>query len=130
MASHHVTVAPGHDYFIVAVAGVRSDEAARGSSADVLEMSLTTGLDRIIFDTRSAILPIKPAALVARALDFGAKLPRSRIAIVADTCDDTFARLWRKGLAETGHDAIVFTDASAAQAWLLNQADAETVYLT
>lgn len=130
MASHHVSVSPCKDYFIVAVAGVRSDAAACASSADVLEMSLTTGLDRIIFDTRSAILPIKPEALVARALDFGAKLPRSRIAIVANRDDDTYARLWRKGLGDTGHDAIVFTQASAAEAWLLTRHDAETVYLT
>lgn len=129
MASHHVAISPRKDCLIISVAGERSDEAARASNADAIEARRTSGIDRVLFDTCSAILPVKPAALVARALDLGAKLPRSRVAILANAEDDTYARLWRKGLAETGHDAIVFTQICAAEAWLHTSEDAEAVYL-
>jgi len=66
---------------------------------------------------------------MARAMDCGEKLERSRVAILAEAMDDTFARVWRKGLVETGHEAIVFTDPAAAEAWLLTEADAPMVYL-
>lgn len=66
---------------------------------------------------------------MGRALECGRRLETSRVALLSEALDDTYARVWRKGLVETGHEAIVFTDAAAAEAWLLTEADAPMVYV-
>jgi hypothetical protein len=129
MARHHVTLSPCGRMIIVAVSGVRDDAAARLSTADAIALRTSSGIERILFDARDCVLPIKPQALMARAIACGEILERSRVAILAEAMDDTYARLWRKGLVETGHDAIVFIDPAAAEAWLLTEADAPMVYL-
>jgi hypothetical protein len=129
MSRHLVTLSPCGNLIIVAVAGVRDDAAARASTAEVLALRDTSRVDRIVFDAREGLMPIKPEALMARAIDSGRRLAPSRIAILSNELDDTYARLWRKGLAETGHDSMVFTDAAAAEAWVLTEADAPMVYV-
>lgn len=129
MGRHHVTLSPDGRFIIVAVSGVRDGAAARVATTEVIAVRAKTGVDRILFDTRDGILLVKPDELVARAIECGRELAMSRIALLSETLDDTYARLWRKGLAETGHQAIVFTDVSAAEAWLLTEADAPMVYL-
>jgi hypothetical protein len=129
MARHHVALSPCGSFIIVAVSGVRDEDAALASTADALALRADSGVDRIFFDTRFSVLPIQPQALMGRALECGRRLERSRVALLTEALDDTYARVWRKGLVETGHEAMVFTDAAAAEAWLLTEADAPMVYV-
>ena len=114
---------------IVAVAGLRTAEAADACTSATIRLRVASGVERIFFDTCAAVMPVQPASLMARALACGDRLETSRIAILADHDDDTYARIWRKGLADTGHTAIVFTAPAQAQAWLLTNENAETLYM-
>ena len=129
MPRHHVTLSPDENTLIVSVAGLRTNAAAEASIAEVIALRESSGVERILFDTCEAITPRPPEALMARALDCGRRLARSRVAILACDAEGGYARLWRKGLVETGHEAMVFTDAASADAWLATRAEAETVYL-
>ncbi|MCR9130054.1 MAG: hypothetical protein NXI12_11075 [Alphaproteobacteria bacterium] len=129
MARHHVALSPCGRLIIVAVSGVRDDAAARASTAEALALRTESGVDRILFDTRFSVMPVQPQALMSRAMECGRRLERSRVALLCEALDDTFSRVWRKGLVETGHEAIVFTDAAAAEAWLMTEADAPMVYV-
>ena len=130
MPRHHVTLSPCRGFIIVAIAGLRDDDAARLALDDVLALRGETGVTRLMFDTRQTRVALRPALLLARAMAAGRSVTASRIAIVSDDDDDAHARIWRKGLEETGHEALVFTDAADAQAWLLTPADAALVYLS
>jgi hypothetical protein len=83
----------------------------------------------IFFDARAAIMPISPGALVARALACGRVLEPSRVAILTTDPEDTYARLWRRGLVETGHQAMVFTLAETADAWLSTAESTDTLFV-
>lgn len=130
MPRHHVTVSPCRGFIIIAICGQRDEDAAAAALDDVLALRAETGLTRLMFDTRQTRIDLKPERLMARALTAGRSVSPSRIAIMAEHGDDTHARIWRKGLEETGHEALVFTDAAEAQAWLLTQADAPQVFVS
>lgn len=130
MPRHLVTLSPDRQFLIVAVSGTRTVEAARESVAEVIALREESGVATILFDTCSAVLEIEPAALMARALSCGRVLAPSRIAILADDDDSTYARVWRKGLNDTGHEALVFTRAGEAEAWLLTLQDAPTLFIS
>lgn len=114
---------------IIAVSGLGDDEAARAVMADALALRASSGVERIIFDSRCSEFHLPLESLLARAMACGRELERSRVALICEAMDDPYARLWRKGLVETGHEAMVFTDAAAAEAWLFTSADADMVYL-
>ena len=130
MPRHHVTLSPRREFIIIAISGPRDDEAAAAALDDVLALRAETGLTRLMFDTRQTCITLKPERLMERALTAGRAVAPSRVAILAEHLDDTHARIWRKGLEETGHEALVFADAAEAQAWLLTRADAPQVFVS
>lgn len=129
MPEHVVSLSSDRDMITVAVQGSRTAEAASEAIGEIIAFRASSGAERILFDTVSAQLPVPPEALMARALDCGERLKTSKVAILAEDEDCTYARLWRKGLADTGHEAIVFTDREAAESWLLTRVEADALYL-
>lgn len=129
MPGHIVNLSAERDLITVAVQGPRTADAAHDAIGEAIALRAQSGVERILFNTVSAELPVPPEALMARALDCGERLETSKVAILAQDEDSTYARLWRKGLADTGHESIVFTDMEAAKSWLFIQVEADALYL-
>ena len=129
MPRHHVTLSPCRGFLIVAVFGLRDEEAARVSIGEVIDLRARSGVDRIFFDARDSRAELTPEYLMGRALACGRRLQTSRVAILAHDAEADYPRIWRKGLEETGHEALVFTSIAVAEAWLLTRADAPQVYV-
>lgn len=87
------------------------------------------GTRRVLFDVRLATNAEKPEQLMMRAREFGAATPPCQVAILARALDGEFARIYRRALAETGHDVQVFADIKEAEAWLSTPAEADRLYL-
>lgn len=130
MTRHHVTLSPKGDCVIIALSGRRTEQTAQAALVDVMALMERTKLDRVLLDARDCRSVQSPERTMARALSAGRRLRKCKVAVIADSPEHAYPRIWRKGLEETGHEAMVFTDASAAGTWLFNDAEAETLYLS
>ncbi|MGX6648239.1 hypothetical protein ACWCOP_09895 [Maricaulaceae bacterium MS644] len=114
---------------IMVVSGAR-DQKAGQCGYDAFKAHLErAGTRRILMDTRLATNADQPQWLMDRARTFGAATPPCRVAILARALDGEFARIYRRALADTGHDAQVFTSSSEAEAWLSSEFEGERLYL-
>ena len=130
MPRHHVTLSPDGDCIIIALSGQRTEPAAQAALIDVMALIERTGLDRVLLDARDCRSVQSPERTMARALSAGRRIRKCRVAIIADRVEHAYPRIWRKGLEASGHEAMVFTDVKAAEAWLFTDAEEATVYLS
>ncbi|MEQ8435193.1 MAG: hypothetical protein RIA71_13235 [Oceanicaulis sp.] len=114
---------------IMVVGGERDQQAGRcGYEAFKAHLD-KAGTRRILMDTRLATNADEPEWLMDRARTFGAATPPCRVAILARALDGEFARIYRRALVGTGHDAQVFTSVPEANAWLASEFEGARLYL-
>lgn len=114
---------------VMVLGGLRDRRDAETGYGAFRERFDAAGVRRVLFDARLARTACAPQELMGRARRFGAATPACRVAILARTLDQDFARLYRRGLVDTGHEVQIFTDPAEARAWLATMADADAVYL-
>lgn len=114
---------------MMVLGGVRDRAVAEAGYAAFRERFDAAGVRRVLFDTRLARTACPPEELMERARRFGAATPACRVAILASDLDQEFARLYRRGLADTGHEVQVFVSLAEARAWLASPTDSDALYL-
>ncbi|MEQ8434679.1 MAG: hypothetical protein RIA71_10600 [Oceanicaulis sp.] len=114
---------------VMVVGGVRDRADAICGYAQFREHLDRAATRRVLLDVRLATNAENPQQLVMRAREFGAATPACQVAIFARALDGEFARLYRRGLSETGHEVQVFADIKEAEAWLSAPAEADRLYL-
>ncbi|MGJ3232633.1 MAG: hypothetical protein ACFE0P_12645 [Oceanicaulis sp.] len=117
------------DVLVMVLGGVRGQAEAECGFAAFKARLDRSGVRNVLFDTRLAKNADKPEQLMMRARTFGAATPPCRVAILARALDGEFARIYRRALADTGHEAQIFTEVSEARAWLSTQVEADSLYL-
>ncbi|MFC4725170.1 hypothetical protein AB6B38_08505 [Glycocaulis abyssi] len=129
MGRHHISLSPDRSTVIVAVSGARDTSTYSQSTPDFLEFFLSQPARKVLFDTRLAYAALDSGKAMHLAEACGRQMPASRVAIVARELDCAYARVWRRGLSATGHEALVFESVAEADAWLRSEADADTLYV-
>lgn len=129
MQSRQIITTPRDGLIKVTVSGERDDQGAQGSIAEFLEHHRNSPARQILFDTLNAYYAGPPENLYARAAYCGAAMAPCKVAIVTDSLDSAYARFWRRGLIETGHETAVFTCEAEADAWLSSEAEADILFL-
>jgi hypothetical protein len=114
---------------VMVLGGLRDRGAAEAGYAAFRERFDAAGVRCVLFDTRLAQNATRPEELVQRARDFGAATPPCRVAILACSLDQEFARLYRRGLIDSGHDVQIFTAVDQARAWLAAPVESDRLYL-
>jgi len=84
---------------------------------------------QVLFDVRQAEYAGPAEHLYARAIRSAKGIARCKVAILALSLDCVFARFWRRGLIETGHETAVFVCEQEADAWLASEVEADTLFL-
>lgn len=117
------------DVLVMVMSGTR-DEADAEAGFQAFRRHLTeAGVRRVLLDVRRASAPAEPEFLMARARRFAGAVPPCRVALFVRDLDGEFARIYRRAIAETGHEVQIFTDALEAEAWLHSTTDADALYL-
>lgn len=115
---------------LIMVVGGARDQRAGQCGYEAFKAHLEkAGTRRVLMDTRLATNTDEPEWLMDRARTFGAATPPCQVAILARAMDGEFARVYRRALVGTGHDAQVFTSVAEAEAWLSNESEADRLYL-
>ncbi|MFP4519669.1 MAG: hypothetical protein ACLFQ5_09445 [Oceanicaulis sp.] len=114
---------------VMVLSGARDEAVARRGYEAFRARREETGARRVLFDVRLANTVARPEDLMDRARRFGAATPPCQVAILARALDGKFARIYRRALADTGHDVQVFTDVKEAEAWLSTPTEADRLYL-
>lgn len=114
---------------VAVLGGVRDARVAECGYTAFRERLEGAGVRRVLLDVRLAKNAEKPELLMQRARRFGAATPPCQVAILARALDGEFARIYRRALAETGHEVQVFAEVREAEAWLSTSADADRLYL-
>lgn len=115
---------------LIMVIGGERDQQAGVSGYEAFKVQLEkAGTRRVLMDTRLATNTDEPEWLMDRARTFGAATPACQVAILARDLDGEFARIYRRALADTGHDAQVFAAVAEAEAWLATEHEADRLYL-
>jgi len=129
MGRHHISLSPDRSIVIVAVSGARNTSTYAQGTPDFLEFYLGQPARKVLFDATIAYAAMESCSAIVLAEACGRQMPASRVAIVARELDCAYARVWRRGLSATGHDAFVFENVAEAEAWLGSEADADTLYV-
>lgn len=129
MGRHHVSLSPDRSIVIVAVAGARDSSTYAEGTPQFLEFFLAQPARKVLFDARIAFAALDSARAIELAEACARQMPPSRVAIVARELECAYARIWRRALAMTGHEALVFRRVAEAEAWLRSEADEDTLYV-
>jgi hypothetical protein len=129
MPRRHVISRPREGLIFVKVQGERDDVQAQIAIAAFLEVQTANPTSQILFDVTQASYGGAPEALYARARQCGLGMARCKVAILAERLDSEYARFWRRGLIETGHETAVFICEQEADAWLASEADTDILFL-
>ncbi len=129
MQRRQIITNPRDGLIKVEVFGERDDREAVKSIAAFLDYHRSSPARQILFDTLNAQYNGAPEALYARAARCGAAMAPCKVAIVSDSLDSAYARFWRRGLIETGHETAVSTSQAEADAWLASEAEADILFL-
>jgi hypothetical protein len=125
----HITLSPDGRVVIVAVGGARTRQIAEAANAAFLKFYADHPTGLVLFDTSSAHSDAPAEEVVDWATDLCLRVPRLRVAILTRHLDCRYARMWRRALAATGHEATVFDRAGQAVAWLGSPVEGETLYI-
>jgi len=129
MPRRHVISRPREGLIFVKVEGERDDAQAQIAIAAFLEVQTANPTNQILFDVTQASYGGAPEALYARARQCGLGMARCKVAILAERLDSEYARFWRRGLIETGHETAVFICEQEADAWLASETDTDILFL-
>jgi tRNA(Ile)-lysidine synthase TilS/MesJ len=129
MRRQHISLSPDRSIVIVAVSGARDSYTYAHGSIEFLTFYLGQPARKILFDAAGAYAAIESAKGIELAEECGKRMPQSRIAIVAREMDCAYARIWRRALSATGHEAYIFKNVAEAEAWLRTEADEDTLYV-
>lgn len=129
MGRHHISLSPDRSIVIIAVAGARDDVTFANSTPEFLKFYLGQPSRKILFDVVKAYAGLESVTAIELAESCGRQMPPSRIAITARELDCAYARIWRRALSATGHEAFVFESVAEAEAWLRSDADEQTLYV-
>lgn len=129
MGRHHISLSPDRSIVIVAVSGARDRSTYAQGTSDFLQFFLGQPARKILFDATIAYAALESGKAIELAEACGQEMPPSRVAIVARAMDCAYARIWRRALSATGHEAFVFTSVAEAEAWLRTEADEDTLYV-
>ena len=126
MGRHHISLSPDRSIVIVAVSGARNHDTYAEGTPQFLKFYLEQPARSILFDAVNAYSATESAAVIEMAEACGRQMPASRVAIVGRDFNCAYARLWRRALCTTGHEAMVFTSVCQAEAWLRTDVNANT----
>jgi len=129
MGRQHISLSPDRSIVIVAVSGARDTSTYARGTVDFLTFYLGQPARKIVFDAVGAYAAIESAKGIEMAEECGKRMPASRVAIVAREMDCAYARIWRRALSATGHEAYLFGSVAQAEAWLRTEADDDTLYV-
>lgn len=129
MSRRQIITTPREGLIVVQVSGERDDRQAAAAHRAFMAAQQAHPGSRVLFDVTRAEYDGPPEALYARAIRSGQGMARCKVAILAERLDSVFARFWRRGLMETGHETAVFDCAQEADAWLASEAEADTLFL-
>ncbi|MCC5996521.1 MAG: hypothetical protein JJU18_09165 [Oceanicaulis sp.] len=129
MLRRHTISSPRDGLIVVQVFGDRDERQAEATQEAFLAAQQANPGSQVLFDVRQAEYNGPAELLYARAIRSGQGMARCKVAILAQSLDSVFARFWRRGLIETGHETAVFVCAQEADAWLASRAEADTLFL-
>lgn len=129
MPRHHAISRPREGLIRIEVYGERCDAQARASTGAFLAVQNANPTSQILFDITQATYSGAPEALYERAVQCGQGMVPCKVAILAGRLDSIYARFWRRGLMETGHETAVFICEREADAWLASEAEADILFL-
>jgi hypothetical protein len=129
MSRRHDISSPRDGLIVVRVFGDRDEGEAEATQDAFLAAQQANPGSQVLFDVTRAEYDGPPEALYARAIRAGQGMARCKVAILAQSLDSAFARFWRRGLIETGHETAVFVCAQEADAWLASEAEDDTLFL-
>ncbi|GGB66821.1 hypothetical protein [Glycocaulis alkaliphilus] len=129
MGRQHLSLSPDRSIVIVAVAGARDRAAFAEGTASFLNFFLSQPARKVLFDASGAHAALESGIAIELAEACCRQMPACRVAIVAREMDCAFSRIWRRALSITGHEAYLFEDVGAAEAWLRSEADEDTLYV-
>jgi hypothetical protein len=127
---HFFTLSPDETVIVISISGDRTEAEAEAAIRDFLKFYADHPIERVLFDTVKAhAASYTMADLVDHARMMGRLIKPCKVAILARSMDCPFGRIWRKGLASSGHDAYIFDHLGEAEAWLKNEEDEDAVYV-
>lgn len=129
MPRHFFTLSPDGALLVISIGGDRNAREAELAIKAFLKFYADHPVRKVVFDLANAHTDISAPELVAEAQKMGRLIEPCQVAIVGRRLDCPFARLWRRGLEATGHEAMVFDHAGEAEAWLRSSDAADTVYV-
>jgi hypothetical protein len=129
MGRHHISLSPDRSIVIVAVAGPRNNKTYAEGTPDFLKFYLSQPARNVLFDAANAYSATESSTAFEMAEACARQMPASKVAIVGRALDCAYARIWRRALFSTGHEAMVFTCVAEAEIWLRTDADADTLYV-
>ncbi|XBQ16391.1 MAG: hypothetical protein ABL308_00595 [Oceanicaulis sp.] len=103
---------------VIVATGRRDVRAGEEGLAKFLDFYKDCEADRILYDLRPTVCATEPGVLMDRAIRAVSVLRPSRVAILATDLESTIARIYRKAIADAGHDCAIFTSVAEAQVWL------------
>jgi hypothetical protein len=129
MSRLHAISRPRADLLLVKVEGERDDAQAQIAIAAFLTVQNANPSSQILFDVTQATYSGAPETLYARARQCGQGMVPCKVAILAERLDSEYARFWRRGLIESGHETAVFICEQEADAWLASETDTDILFL-
>jgi hypothetical protein len=129
MSRRHAISSPRDGLIVVQVSGERDEHQAEAAREAYLAAQQAHPASQVLFDVTRAVFEGHAEDLYARAIRAGKGMARCKVAILAQSLDCTYARFWRRGLMETGHETAVFICEREADAWLASEVDADTLFL-
>ncbi|KAA5803529.1 hypothetical protein F1654_06905 [Alkalicaulis satelles] len=130
MSGRQIISTPRPGLIRIQVFGERAGPEAQKAAAAFFELHHANPQRRhILFDATEAEYLGPPEDLYVRVARYGRELPPGKVAILTHDLGSVYARFWRRGLADTGHETAVFTCAREAEAWLESDLDADTLFV-
>lgn len=129
MPRRHIVSTPRDGLILVRVTGERDEGQAQAALDAFMTMHRANPSNQVLFDVLNAFYEGPPEDLYARAVRCGHNMVPCKVAILASSLDSVYARFWRRGLIETGHETAVFICEQEADAWLSSEAEADILFL-
>ncbi|MGY6627202.1 MAG: hypothetical protein ACXIVL_01675 [Oceanicaulis sp.] len=129
MPSRPLFSSPRPGLIVIRISGERGDAEAHAAIQAFLEYYRNCEARQVMLDATKACYVGSPETLYAYVARCGASIPSGKIAIVSDDLDSVYARFWRRGLSDTGHETAVFTRESEADAWLENDHASDVLFV-
>ncbi|MBI1263743.1 MAG: hypothetical protein GC187_03300 [Alphaproteobacteria bacterium] len=129
MPRRHDISRPRDGLIRIEVYGERDPGQAQVTIAAFLDIQNANPSSQILFDVTQATYSGAPEALYGRARQCAQGMTPCKVAILAERLDSEFARFWRRGLIESGHETAVFVCEQEADAWLASGSDTDILFL-